>query len=76
MASWKRGDSRDEIELAAGTPDAPAVLDAEGNLIGWDESAVHLYEAASGMTTRCDAACVADGHIDYLSKRWSDMRKG
>lgn len=66
MSQWKRDQTRDEIELAAGTPDALAVLDTEGNLVGWDESNVHAYEAANGMTTPCDAACAAAGHIDYL----------
>jgi hypothetical protein len=41
------------------------VLDAEGSLVGWDESAVHVYEAANGMSTPCDAACGADGYT-YL----------
>jgi len=66
MSVWKHDESRDEIELAAGVPDAIAVLDTGGNLVGWDESAVHAYEAFNGMSTPCDAACAADGHIDYL----------
>lgn len=66
LLRWKRAESRDEIELAVGTPDALAVTDPQGNLIGWDESAVHAYKAANGMSTPCDAACAAGGHIDYL----------
>ena len=66
MPRWKRAETRDEMELAFGVPDAMAVHDAEGNLVGWDESAVHAYEAANGMTTPCDTACAAAGHIDDL----------
>jgi hypothetical protein len=47
-------------------PDALAVTDAEGNLIGLDELSVHVYEAANGMSTPSDAACAADGYNDYL----------
>ena len=43
MATWKRDDTDDAIALAAGVPDAVAILDAAGNLIGWDETAAHAY---------------------------------
>lgn len=63
MPRWKREEDRDEIELAAGTPNDWAVLDAQGNIVGWDESASHRYEVEHGMTTECGAECVKTGCV-------------
>lgn len=45
-------------------PDAVAVYDDDGELAGWDESAPHIYLAACGLPSQCDADCVARGHVD------------
>jgi hypothetical protein len=42
MSRWKRNDGADLIALAAGVPDAVAVLE-DGALVGWDESAAEAY---------------------------------
>ncbi len=63
MPRWKRPETRDDIEIAAGVPDDLAVLDDAGGLVAWDESAAHDYESRHGMTTECDADCVARGHV-------------
>lgn len=60
---WKHG-PEDTPEADAGVPDAVAVFDDDGELIGWDESAVHAYYAERGISGRCDEECVARGHID------------
>jgi len=44
-------------------PDAVAVFDAEGELIGWDESSVHAHYAERGLPGRCDDDCAERGHI-------------
>lgn len=44
----------------AGVPDAVAVHDTAGELVGWDESAVHAYFAERGQP--CDCECAARGH--------------
>jgi hypothetical protein len=56
-------ESADPIDLACAVPDAIAVHDADGNPVGWDESAVHAYEIAHGLLSLCDADCVARGHV-------------
>ena len=66
MAQWRRDERPNEIELAAAVPDALAVLDAEGNLTGWDESAAHRYELEHGLATECDAECAARGCLSAL----------
>lgn len=63
MPRWKRDEARDEIELAAGVPDDLAVLDANGNIVGWDQSASHQYEVEHGITTECCAECLARGCV-------------
>lgn len=55
-----------EMELAFGVPDALAVLDGAGGIIGWDESAAHDYERRNSLTTDCDGDCQARGHIRPL----------
>jgi hypothetical protein len=63
---WKPA-PEDAAPTGAGVPDALAVVDAEGALIGWDESAAHAYLAERGpWPSRCDDDCAARGHID----RW------
>ena len=57
MAEWKRDPALNEIELAAAVPDALAVLDDAGGLIGWNESAAHAYLAEHGLSSPCDAEC-------------------
>ena len=49
MSRRKRSEAVSEIELAAGVPDARAILDADGDLIGWDESAANAYCAEHGL---------------------------
>lgn len=61
MAEWKRDDADDLVVIAAGVPDALAVLDHHGSLIGWDESLCCEYLAAHGMP--CSADCQTRGHI-------------
>ncbi len=63
MSQWKRDETRDEIEVAAGVPDDLAVLDGTGNIVGWDQSASHRYEVEHGMTTQCSAECLARGCV-------------
>lgn len=62
MAQWRRDERPNEIELAAGVPDAVAVAE-DGVLVGWDESAAHCYELESRLATACDAECVARGCV-------------
>ena len=62
MSRWKRDDGADLICLAAGVPDAVAVVE-DGVLVGWDESAAHRYEIGHGLATVCDAECVARGCV-------------
>ncbi|MBN3458793.1 hypothetical protein JNN96_32675 [Mycobacterium sp. DSM 3803] len=45
-------------------PDAVAVFDEAGELVGWDESAAHAFLAACGLPSDCDAECATRGHID------------
>ena len=51
MAQWRKDDRPNEIEIAAGVPDALAILDADGNLIGWDERAADCYLGANRATS-------------------------
>jgi len=60
----KRDGADDAIVIAAGVPDALAVTDGHGNLIGWDESPCCAYLAAHGRP--CDADCQARSHISPL----------
>ena len=62
MAQWRRDERLNEIELAAGVPDAVAVVE-DGVLVGWDESAAHRYEIGHGLATVCDAECIARGCV-------------
>ena len=62
MAQWRRDERLNEIELAAGVPDAVAVVE-DGVLVGWDESAAHGYEFESRLANGCDAECVARGCV-------------
>lgn len=62
MSRWKRNDGADLIALAAGVPDAAAVLE-DGVLAGWDESAAHRYELEHGLATECGAGCARRGCI-------------
>ena len=55
MAQWRRDERLNEIELAAGVPDAVAVVE-DGVLAGWDESAAHRYELEHGLATHCGNA--------------------
>ena len=64
MAEWRRDGDSDAIALAAGIPDALAVLDAHGDLVGWDESDCCAYLAARGMP--CGAECQARRHVELL----------
>lgn len=48
----------------AGVPDAIAMHDADGQLVGWDESAAHAYLAERGLPSPCDDDCAARGHIE------------
>lgn len=54
MAQWRRDERLNEIELAAGVPDAVAVYDAEGNLIDWDESAADAHLTRHGLSVPSD----------------------
>lgn len=45
----------------AGVPDALAVFEG-GELVSWDQSAVHAYYAERGEL--CDGECAARGHIE------------
>lgn len=49
-------------DASTGVPDALAVYDEAGELIGWDGSATCAYLAERGHP--CDADCQARGHID------------
>lgn len=71
MAQWKRDSAEDALVVAAGVPDSPAVFDAHGNLIGWDESPGCEYLSAHGMP--CDADCQARGHINLIWR--TDVRR-
>lgn len=64
MAEWKRDDADDLVVIAAGVPDALAVLDARGDVVGWDESAACAYLAACGLP--CGADCQARDHISHF----------
>jgi hypothetical protein len=59
---WKQA-PEDTAPADGGVPDALAVFDADGALIGWDESAVHAYLAQWGLPSGCDDDCAARGHI-------------
>lgn len=37
------------FELAAGVPDAVAILDDAGNVIGWDDAAANAYLTDHGL---------------------------
>ncbi|MGV0991105.1 MAG: hypothetical protein ACOYB7_02520 [Mycobacterium sp.] len=50
MPKWRRDDRLNEIEMAAEVPDASAVLDDAGGLIGWDESEAQEYLAVQGLS--------------------------
>ena len=61
---WKPA-PEDAAQADAGLPDALAMFNAEGELIGWDESAAHAYIAERGQQpTHCNDACAARGHVD------------
>lgn len=45
-------------------PDAVAVFDDAGELVGWDESAAHTFLDACGLPSLCDAECVTRRHVD------------
>lgn len=47
-------------------PDAPAVYDPAGELIGFDESRAHEWHRRNGHPSRCDAACRAAGCVVLL----------
>lgn len=47
-------------------PDAPAVYDASGELIGFDESGAHEWHRRNGHASRCVAACRAAGCVVLL----------
>ena len=49
MSRWRQGEDRDEVELAARVPDAVAVCDENGRLIGWDESLYSAYLAEHAL---------------------------
>ncbi|MGE3844114.1 MAG: hypothetical protein AB7I50_21285 [Vicinamibacterales bacterium] len=51
-------------EVAAAIPDAVAVRDEAGELVGWDETAAHAYLAELGLPSPCDDDCVGRGHVD------------
>lgn len=66
MPTWRRGEAPDAIALAAAVPDAVAVLDAAGGLVGWDETEAHLYLEQHGLSSPCDEDCIGRGHVDAL----------
>ncbi len=53
------------MAVCSQVPDAIAVNDARGNLIGFDESAAHEYEAAQ-LGEVCGDECRAAGHLVLL----------
>ena len=56
----------DDLLRASRTPDALAVNDGDGNLIGWDESAAHEYIKSVGLPSDCDDGCANRGHVAEL----------
>lgn len=62
---WKHAtEASGPLDGALGVPDAIAINDADGQLVGWDESAAHAYLAECGLPSPCDDDCAARGHID------------
>lgn len=45
------------------TPDALAVFDDDGELIGFDESEAHAYLLRVGLPTDCDDECRRGGCV-------------
>lgn len=64
VARWKRDAEVDAIAVAAGVPDARAVLDGDGGLLGWDESPCCAYLAGHGMP--CGEECRGRDHISLM----------
>jgi PAS domain-containing protein len=60
---WKQV-SDDSAPIEGGVPDALAVFNPDGELIGWDESAAHIYGWESALPGRCDGDCAARGHVE------------
>lgn len=56
-------DVADPIAEVSGMPDALAVRDEAGELVGWDESPCCAWLAARGRP--CSAECAARDHIDF-----------
>lgn len=63
---WKaqRRNGPTPSEVAAAIPDAVAVHDEMGELVGWDETAPHAYLTERGLSTPCNDECKARSHID------------
>lgn len=53
----------EDVPTDRGVPDAVAVFEG-GELVGWDESAVHTYYAERGLPSDCDDECAARGHVE------------
>jgi hypothetical protein len=57
-------DELDDEPAEPAVPDAVAVHDDAGELVGWDESAAHAYLVANDLPSRCDDACAARNHVE------------
>lgn len=61
---WLHDADEDDAPTDPWVPDALAVFNDDGELIGWDESAEHAYLAERGEPGGCGDDCAARGHVE------------